>query len=362
MSNESTQLTVPQRAEKALAFAETRTKLVDMVAGSKNIVEITNGDGYKECHAARMALKNTRIEIQKRGKEAREDAVKLQKAIIAKEKELVDLIEPEEARLQELQDAVDEAKAREKAEKDRLERGRVEALHARFTAIKTLPLGAVNATVERIDEIIGEAEAIDPATFPDDMQAAAKFERSVAIASLRAARDARVAEDSKAAKIKADLEELERLRAQQAAQQAEADRLAAAERERQAAEARRLEEQARAEREAAENAARAAREAEQARIDAERAEARRKEDAERAEAADKLRREQAEAAAERARLESEKAAAAQAARDTAIASATLLTAAVDAVAFLRAKGFGDELVTQKLDAAIRRDAPEQVAA
>lgn len=347
---------IVEYTETEKGLAELRQKYAAVV------FDVTSGKGMTEAKAARAELRTLRTDLEKKRVEIKAPALKRCREIESEAQritaELAALEDPIDASIK----AEEGRKAAEKAEREKAERERVEALHARFTAIKTLPLGAVNATVERIDEIIGEAEAIDPATFPEDMQAAAKFERSIAIASLRAARDARVAQDREEARIKADLEELERLRAQQAAQQAEADRLAAAERERHAAEARRVEEQARAEREAAENAARAAREAEQARIDAERAEARRKEDAERAEAAEKLRREQAEAAAERMRLTVEKAAAEQAARDSAIASATLLSAAVEAYDFLRAKGFGGEIVTQKLAAAIRRDAPEQVAA
>lgn len=346
---------IVEYTETEKGLAELRQKYAAVV------FDVTSGKGMTEAKAARAELRTLRTDLEKKRVEIKAPALKRCREIDSEAQritaELAALEDPIDASIK----AEEGRKAAEKAERDRLERERVEALHARFVAIKTLPLGAVNATVERIDEIIGEAEAIDPETFPDDMQAAAKFERSIAIASLRAARDARVAQDREEAKIKADLEELDRLRAQQAAQQAEADRLAAAERERQAAEARRVEEQARAEREAAENAAREAREAEQARIDAERAEARRKEDAEREKAAAKLRKEQAEAAAERKRLEAEKAAAAKAARDAEIANASLLAAASEAVDFLRANGFGDELVTQKLDAAVRRE-PMKVAA
>jgi hypothetical protein len=93
------QMTPIQYADQALAFADTKEKLTALAASSVRIVEITNKAGYQECHAARMALKTARVEIEKRGKDARADALAIQKAIIAKEKELVGLIEPEEQRL-----------------------------------------------------------------------------------------------------------------------------------------------------------------------------------------------------------------------------------------------------------------------
>lgn len=47
----------------------------------------------------RIQLKNARVKITKIGKELREEAIAFQKAVIAKEKELIGIIEPEEERL-----------------------------------------------------------------------------------------------------------------------------------------------------------------------------------------------------------------------------------------------------------------------
>ena len=56
----------------------------------------------------RMALKNARIGIVKSGKMLRQDALRFQKDVIAKEKELIAIIEPEESRLTELEDKAEE--------------------------------------------------------------------------------------------------------------------------------------------------------------------------------------------------------------------------------------------------------------
>ena len=58
---QSTELTVASRASVALKATERRQKFVALVANSAGITTITNGDGYKECHAARMVLRNSRI-------------------------------------------------------------------------------------------------------------------------------------------------------------------------------------------------------------------------------------------------------------------------------------------------------------
>lgn len=344
----TTELTIPQQAEKALAFAETRERLLVLAAESARITAITSPDGYKECHARRMVLKNARIDIQKAGKEARDDAVKYQKAIIGKEKELVDLIEPEEKRLQELQDAVDNEAKRIKEEEARKAQAIIEETNRRFQDMRAIPAGALNKDAAGIQVLIDQAEAIDPGTFPQDMQAAAQYEKRLVVTALRAALDARLQADKEAEQVKAERAELERLRAEADAVRAEADRLAREERERVAAEERRQEEEARK-----------LREAEEAKERAERAERQRIEDEERAAAAAKLRQEQEAAAAERAKLEAEKKAQAKKARELAIANADLIETVGEAITLLTSLGAGDHLVTQKLAAAVARE-PKKV--
>lgn len=337
-------LTIPQQAEQALSFASTRERLLVLAAESARITEITSPDGYKECHARRMVLKNTRVEIQKTAKDARDDAVKFQKAIIGKEKELVDLIEPEERRLQELQEAVDKEAQRKKDEEARLERERIEAVNRRFQDMRAIPAGALNLDAAGIQALIDTTEEIDPGTFPQDMQAAAQYEKRLVVTALRAAMDVRLQAEEEAKKVKAERAELERLRVEADAVRAEADRLATAERERVAAEERRQEEEARRQREEQEAQERA-----------ERAERQRAEDEQRAAAAEQLRKDQEAAAADRANLEAEKKAAAKKARELAIANADLLSAAGEAVELLTANGLGEHIVTQKLAAAIARE-------
>lgn len=78
-------------------------------------VDITDLKAVKE---VRIELKNARVAITKTGKAMRDDANAFAKAVIAKEKELVGIIEPEEERLKEA----------EAAEKQRVEREERKAL------------------------------------------------------------------------------------------------------------------------------------------------------------------------------------------------------------------------------------------
>ncbi len=72
-----------------------------LLAGRAKAVDIKDA---VQVHEVRIELRDARISITKRGKELREGALKFQKEVISREKELVGLIEPEEERLK----AIDE--------------------------------------------------------------------------------------------------------------------------------------------------------------------------------------------------------------------------------------------------------------
>src|SRR5574337_2192417 len=105
-----TALTVAERASVAIGAPAYEIALVDLVKESAGIVQIKDKIGYQQAHSARMRLKCIRVDIQKRAKEAREDAQAFSKAVIAEEKRLVALVCPEEDRLQGLQDVWDAAR------------------------------------------------------------------------------------------------------------------------------------------------------------------------------------------------------------------------------------------------------------
>jgi hypothetical protein len=63
---------------------------------------------------SRIGLKNMRVAITKKGKELRDVAIKFQKAVIEKEKELIAIIEPEELRLSGIEDEAAIIATREK--------------------------------------------------------------------------------------------------------------------------------------------------------------------------------------------------------------------------------------------------------
>jgi len=96
-------------------FDPTTEELQKMVKASQKIVvtDINDKAQIEVVRKARIELKTARVAITKRGKEMREEALAFQKAVIAREKELVALIEPEEIRLESIEEEVKAKKIRE---------------------------------------------------------------------------------------------------------------------------------------------------------------------------------------------------------------------------------------------------------
>jgi hypothetical protein len=155
-----TEITLANRA--AVALKSNDEELKTLAEQSKNIVELNNPDAYKECHAARMALRSTRTDIEKRGKVAREDAQAFSKAIIAEEKRLIGFIEPEEQRLKVLQDAWDEREEAEKQAKIKAEQDRINLINQKIESLQpNLKFGdsreQISQRIAQINEVVIDA-------------------------------------------------------------------------------------------------------------------------------------------------------------------------------------------------------------
>jgi len=292
MNTETTALTVQARAAVALGSSRAETELIELASKSKAIVTITNDGGRNECHRAAMVAKEARINVEKAGKAAREDATVFSKAVIAEEQRLVGLIAPEERRLINLRDDWDAKVKAEKEAAEAVERARVAGIKEKIEVIKRSPVSATMLDASGAQSVLDMAEEVDIDDSFAEFRGEALEAKADAVDKLRAIVAAKVSAEATAARIKAEQE------AEAARLSAEAHRLAAerAEQERAAAEARAAEQKRQDE--------------ERARLDAERAELERQ----RAELA-KAQREAAEKAAAEKREADAKAAADQADRD-----------------------------------------------
>lgn len=215
-------LSPEQRAEQALSFQTTREKLQALAQESTGLVRVDTEDNLAAAKAAKTKLQQTRVRIERTGKAARDDANKFGKAVIAKERELISIIAPEEERLGEL--VLLEQRRREEAERvaREEEERRANLIRESFARLRALPGMAASLDVAGIDDLIAEAQKVvdDQSAFPEDLRAAARYEAQVAQAACKAARDRRVQADRDAA-------ELEELRREKAAREEQERRAAA---------------------------------------------------------------------------------------------------------------------------------------
>ena len=267
---ETTELTPIDRARTALSFSTTADKLKELAAKSTSITEVTNRAGRDQAHRAAMDLRDARLAIQRTGKDAREDARKYADAVVAAEKELVALVEPEEERLKGLRDAWDEARAAERAEEERKERERIQVMIDAIAAINATPNRLFGASVDELTAAIDTLAARDMSDFDDVYLPNAQKAQADTIATLKDARENRQALDDEASAIAAAHEqqriEREAEEARLAAERAKLEAEQAAAREAQA----KADEEARLAREEADRVAAEERARQQAELDAQR--------------------------------------------------------------------------------------------
>lgn len=267
-----------ERAALALNSSQTERDLRELAIKHASIQAIKDKAGRDQAHGAAMEVKRARTTVERIGKEARDDATKFSKAVIAEQNRLVAIIEPEEQRLLALRDAWDTEQEKIKEAAAAAERFRVEQIIGRIEAIKGFARMALDcrtsAAVIRLQEGLAKADLTGMDEF--DAQAMQAFaETADALAKIREQREAeeaerariKAAQEAETARIAAERAALEQERAEAAARaQAEAEKLA---KERAALEAARIEfEQRQKAHEARERAEREAKEA-AARLEAE---------------------------------------------------------------------------------------------
>lgn len=217
----TTELTVIERAELALNAKQARIDLAAQVKKSENVKEVKNAAGREEAHSYAMALVKARTTLEKVGKAKREDATAFSKAVIALEKELLQITTPEENRLLALRDKWDADRLAEKAEAERLQRVRIEAISLRIANIQQLPIMALRAaTSTDAQSLIDNLGATELAGF-DEFTDEALATKVSALARMREIVATKKATEDQAARIKAE-QDAERVRL--AEERAELDR------------------------------------------------------------------------------------------------------------------------------------------
>lgn len=224
-------LTLQTRAALALNSTNTERDLIALAAKNAHIVAVIDKAGRQQAHGAAMELKTARTTIAKVSKEARDDATQFQRAIIAEEKRLIAIVEPEESRLMGLRDAYDDEQERIRLEAETKERARIAAIHERIGTIRGfLMLAGQCRTSDRIQALIQQVEAIHAEGFEafDEFAAEASTIAATTWDAMVKLHASTLAAEEDRARLKAEQEaEAARLATERAAQAAAAAKLKA---------------------------------------------------------------------------------------------------------------------------------------
>lgn len=146
--------------ERAMVVLQSRKATAELTAlanEATSIVAVIDPAGREQAHRLGMRLKKARTAIEKIGKEAREDAQAFSKAVIAEEKRLKAIIEPEETRVLGLRDGYDEKVRLEEQAKAAAEAKRVADIREKIDAIRSLPMTLTGAPSA---DLAAEVEAL----------------------------------------------------------------------------------------------------------------------------------------------------------------------------------------------------------
>ena len=200
--------TLPPETRAVLALNSSKTELDLRALATKHvtIVEIKDRAGREQAHGAAMELMRARTSIEKVSKDARDDATRFSKAVIAEEKRLVGIVEAEEKRLKGLRDDWDEAEQKRREAAAAAERARVLAITNRIAEINQKAILAGQCrTADAIQRLIDALEKADM-TGLEEYDQEAQTARSAALMSMSSLRDAKRAEEDERARIKAEQE------------------------------------------------------------------------------------------------------------------------------------------------------------
>ena len=206
-----------ERAALALNSTQTERDLRELAVKHSSIQSIKDKAGRDQAHGAAMEVKRARTTIERIAREARDDATKFSKAVIAEQVRLVAIIEPEERRLLTLRDDWDAEEARIKEEKVAAERARIEQLRQRIEAIAHFERMALNCrTSAAVERLQGRLASVDLADMQDFEAEALQLHARITqrLVEIRAQRQT---DEAERARVKAEQEaEAARLAAERA--------------------------------------------------------------------------------------------------------------------------------------------------
>lgn len=258
-------ITLDPKTYVTAVFAPFRERLDKAKADAAAVkIDCATPAGMKAALTHRAALRSIRVEAEAARKLRKAPILDIGKLLDSRYKEIETEIAPEEGRFDAAIVAEQSRKETERAEAEAAEAARIDRIQKRIAEIGAIPADLVGKPSIDIADALAEAEAIEITPSFEEFSDPARWAKDKAVATLKQLHAGAVAQEQAAAeaaeKIKAEKEELARLRAAQEKRDAEA-KAAAAEEERRQADARAaIEAEQAAARKAIEEEARLARE------------------------------------------------------------------------------------------------------
>jgi hypothetical protein len=168
LSNDPAEDIAPISPFGAIDYGVTEADLAKLAGSYGGIQSITTRKEYDAAQAAVTALTRARTKVENRRKELKSESLEFGRLVDSTAKKLIAVVTPEEERIDALLEAVKRQKEAEKAERERIEKARVDTILADIDSIGKMPavhqrddstrLLAVKAVVESlpIDERFAE--------------------------------------------------------------------------------------------------------------------------------------------------------------------------------------------------------------
>lgn len=121
---------------KLQQFTISKESLQEMAGKYTDLIKQGKDADLKVIYIARQTLKKKRTEITNFGKSLRSSALSFQRAVIAREDELIAEIEPTEKALENIEDGIIEEKRKAKEEADRKEKLRIQTMVNRLNSVE----------------------------------------------------------------------------------------------------------------------------------------------------------------------------------------------------------------------------------
>jgi len=208
---------IAEYSPTAAALAELRQKYENAV------FEVGTANGMAKAIAARRAVREPRIAVEKLRKELKSPALERCRLIDSEAKELIQQLEELEGPIDAQIKAEEQRKAEEKAERERIEREKMEALQKRVASIREQPVCVVGKSSHAVAEIVRLLSSLEIDQTFGPLQAEAYAAKAETLATLADMHAAALAQEAEAERLRIEREELEAQRNAQA-EQAERDR------------------------------------------------------------------------------------------------------------------------------------------